>query len=67
MPAMTEKKLLGLIKQQGYSVQRTSKGHYQLIRPDGSATPVTFAVGHGSNVGMVNAPYVKRVLKSIGL
>ena len=67
MPALTETKLLGLIKKQGFSVQRTSKGHYQLVRSDGTATVVTFAVGHGSNVGMVNAPYVKRVLKAIGL
>lgn len=67
MPAMTEKKLLRLIKKQGFSVQRTSRGHYQLITPTGSATAVTFAVEHGSNIGMVNAPYVKRVLKAIGL
>ena len=67
MPAMTEKKLLGLIRSQGFSVKRTSKGHYQLISPDGSATTVTFAVGHGSNIGMVNAPYAKRVLRAIGL
>jgi predicted RNA binding protein YcfA (HicA-like mRNA interferase family) len=64
---MPEKKLMKLIKEQGFSVVRTNKGHYQLINPDGSATPVTFAVGHGGNREMVNAPYVKRVLMAIGL
>lgn len=67
MSAMTEKKLLELIKKQGFSVQRTSKGHYLLVNPDGKATVIMFAVGHGSNKGMVNAPYVKRVLMAIGL
>ena len=64
---MTEKKLLELIKKQDFSVRRTAKGHYQLINPDGKATPVMFAVGHGGNKGMVNAPYAKRVLMAIGL
>jgi predicted RNA binding protein YcfA (HicA-like mRNA interferase family) len=67
MPAMTEKKLLALIKEQGFSVKRTTKGHYQLINRVGEETAVMFAVGHGSNKGMVNAPYVKRVLMVIGL
>jgi predicted RNA binding protein YcfA (HicA-like mRNA interferase family) len=67
MPAMIEKKLLELIKKQGFSVRRTTRGHYQLVNADGMVTPVMFAVGHSSNKGMVNAPYVKRVLVAIGM
>jgi predicted RNA binding protein YcfA (HicA-like mRNA interferase family) len=67
MPAVPVRKLLKLIKNQGFTVERTSKGHYQLIAPDGKATVIMFAVGHGSNKSMVNAPYAKRVLLAIGL
>lgn len=65
MAAMTESKLLSIIKKRGFSVSRTSKGHFRLIDPNGKFTGVFFAVGHGSNDGMVNAPYVKRILEAI--
>jgi len=65
MGAMTERKFLALIKSRGFSIRRTSRGHYRLVDPNGSSTPTVFAIGHGSNRGMVESSYVKKVLQEI--
>ncbi len=65
MAAMTERKFLALIKSRGFSIRRTSSGHYCLIDPLGNSTPAFFAIGHSHNKGMVAPKYVKRVLQEI--
>jgi predicted RNA binding protein YcfA (HicA-like mRNA interferase family) len=68
MPVMTAKKLLELIKKQGFIVRRTTKGHYVVVDPrTGIDTNGRFAIGHGSNKGIVLGCYVKNVLRAIGL
>jgi len=52
------------LKNQGYSVERTNQGHYWVIRPDGGKL-INFAVGHGSNKGMVLDAYVREVRKAV--
>lgn len=65
MAAMTERKFLALIKSRGFSIRRTSSGHFRLVDPNGKTTATVFAVGHGSNKGMVESAYVKKVLQEI--
>ena len=68
MPVMSKRKLLALIKDQGFTVRRTRKGHFVVVDPKtGLDTDGRFAVGHGSNKQMVLSCYVKNVLKAIGL
>ena len=64
MPALTEKAMLDEIKAAGCSVKLTSKGHYLVVDATGKVVG-SFAVGHGSNKGMVNAPYVSKVRKAL--
>lgn len=64
MPALTEKEMLREIKSAGCSVKRTAKGHYLVLDSLGNVIE-SFAVGHGANKGMVNAPYVSKVRKAL--
>ena len=64
MPALTVKAMLNEIKRAGCTVKKTKKGHYLICDSNGK-TISGFAVGHGSNKGMVNASYVAKVRKAL--
>ena len=54
------------IERQGYALDRTKSGHYQVIAPGGLVI-ANFAVTHGKGAksGEVLNPYVRIVRKSI--
>lgn len=53
------------IENQGYSLERTGKGHYWVITPNGGKL-ITFAVSHKKNSrGEVFDSYVSKVRRAI--
>jgi len=48
----------------GYSIERTKKGHYNVIDKNGIVI-ANFAVGHGRNKGQVLDVYLSKVRKAI--
>jgi len=58
------RKFAAELKARGYSVERTSKGHY-LVKDKAGITVESFAVGHGRNKDLVLDSYLSKIRKKL--